>query len=443
MINAQELKRSASHGVALRVMDSSLAKQFNVKSIQGMLVQYVVPNGNAASAGILNNDIIISINDVLLNDFSVFTNPKVKLVEGDDAIYKILRQGKEMQFSIKLNGNPKEQADNLEFEYGSYPFDDGLIRTIISQNKESGKKPAILFVPGFTCFSQDNMSVHHPYRKLVYTLAEKGFIVMRAEKLGLGDSTNKQLCTEIDFDTEVASYRKALETLYAHPQVDKDNVFVFGHSLGGMEAPFIAKDYNVKGIIAMGITLKHWREYLMEMLRNQTPRLGVDYLQSEKDLKLYETLLYELLVNGKTPTDMISINPEYERILQRDFGIITNDLFLGRNIRFSQSLNAKNTIEAWIKTDAKILSAWGETDIQVINDFSHRELVEIVNKYHPGNATFLELKDTDHNFLRIETLEESYRINRGGNIAALLPTHFNYNAVDEIVNWMNQIIKPK
>ncbi len=443
LTNAQELKRRASHGVTLRLVDSAIAKQLKMDKAEGMLVQYIFPNSNAAKAGLQNNDVIISINNVLMNDFSALSDMKVKIIEGDQIIYKIFRQGKEIEMILQAIGKPKEQEEGLEFEYGQFSFDQGLIRTIITADKDAKKKPAILFVPGFTCFSQDNMGVNHPYKKLVYHLAKKGFLVMRAEKPGMGDSNNKQKCVDIDFDTEVASYREALKALYKHPKVDANNVFIFGHSLGGMEAPFIAEDFNVKGIITMGITIKHWREYLTEMLRNQIPRLGENYVQAEKDLKLYEVLLYELLVNNKTPSEMILKNEEYGRILQRDFGLVNSDNFLGRNIRFSQSLNNKNCIEAWLKTEAKILSVWGDSDIQVINDFSHRELVDIVNKNNPNNATFLELKGTDHNFLKIGSLEESYRINRGGNIAALLPTHFDYDAIDKIVKWINNTVSIK
>ncbi len=440
---AQQLPRKATHGFAVKVVDSLLAAQYNLSVNKGLYVQYVLPKSNAARAGIIASDVLLSINKVPVYDFNSLFKNATNYVDGEKVIYTIYRKGKKINLEVKAHGKPKESAKGIKVEYSSYPFDDGRIRTIYMSNGKQGKKPAILFVPGYTCLSQDNMGINHPYRKLVYYLAEMGFFVMRAEKPGIGDSNNKQQCVEIDFDTEVLSYKKALEELIKHPETDVNNVFVLGHSLGGMEAPFIAKDYNVKGIIAMGITIKHWREYLMEMLRNQIPRLGIDYVQSDNDLKLYEKLLYELLVNKKTPTQMVAIDPDYERILRRDFGVITNDSFLGRNIRFSQSLNNKNLVKAWAMTKAKVLSAWGETDIQVINDFSHRELVRVVNSYHPGNATFLKLKDTDHNFLKIETLEESYRINRGGNITALWPTHFNYDALSAITNWINKISQIK
>ncbi|WP_299223430.1 alpha/beta fold hydrolase [uncultured Psychroserpens sp.] len=438
--NSQELKRQASHGFTLNLVDSTTASQYRMIEAKGMTVQYVLPDSNADKAGIIHNDVILSINNIELNSFEALRHKEVKRVHGDTSVYSVLRDGKALTLKVKMVGNSKEHFEGLVFDYDSYAFDEGRVRTIFTSDGSPQKKPAILFVPGYTCFSLDNMNIHHPYRKIVYDLAQKGFLVMRAEKLGIGDSSNKQKCTEIDFNTEIDSYRKALETLYQHPETDVDNIFIFGHSLGGMEAPFIVDGFNVKGVISMGITIKYWKEYLIEMLRNQLPRLRVDYLQSEKDLKLYDNLLHQLLVNKKTPLQMITTNKDFARLLLRDFGTLDANMFLGRDIKFSQSLNDKNMIEAWLKIDTKVLSVWGESDIETLNDFSHRELVNIINSKHPENATFLELKDTDHNFLKIETIEKSYQINRGGNIGALMPTHFNHKAIDAISDWIKETI---
>lgn len=263
---------------------------------------------------------------------------------------------------------------------------------------------------------------------------------MRAEKPGIGDCLNTPDCNTIDFLTEVASFKAALFDLKKQKDVDTNNIFILGHSMGGMEAPFVALNNNVKGIIVMGITMKPWLEYLTEMLRVQNPQLGIDYVQNEKDMKLYETLLFQLLVNNKKPSKMVTENTDYARILKRDFNYVGGDDFLTRDIIFSQSLNKINITVAWAQTTSKVLSAWGETDIQTINDFSHKELVKVVNKYHPNNATFLELKETDHNLMLIPTMEESYQRNANGTISNIFPTNFNSKIIDEFDEWIKKVI---
>src|SRR5690606_3100206 len=170
------------------------------------------------------------------------------------------------------------------------------------------------------------------------------------------------------------------------------------------------------------------------------PNLGVDFVQNEKDMKLYETLLYELLIKKKKPSEMIKINQDYERILQRDFNYAGGDDFLTRDIKFSQSLNDVNIVEEWSKTTSKVLSAWGETDIQTINDFSHKELVKVVNTYHPGNATLLILKDTDHSFRIIPDIDDRYKFNYDRETFMKYLNQFNQQCIDDFKQWMKTVI---
>lgn len=437
-LNGQTLKRVSNKGNIGSPIPNELVEKNELKSNQGVYFRKVFPATTASALGVQEGDILLKVNGVEVKTISDLKVPGLKLREGENVTYTILRNKKYAELKGKVIGNPKEVSEKLIVEYNSFKFKDGLVRSIFLKPKATGKKPAILFIPGYPCTTIDNLSEHHPYRKLVYGLAEKGYIVMRAEKPGVGDCQNTPDCNTIEFLTEVESFKAALLDLKKQKDVDTSNIFILGHSMGGMQAPHVALDNNVKGIIVMGITMKPWLEYLTEMLRIQNPQLGIDYQQNEKDMKLYETLLFQLLVNYKKPSEMIKENKDYERILKRDFNYAGGDDFLTRDIIFSQTLNKINVTDIWAQTTSKVLSAWGETDIQTINDFSHKEVVKIVNKYHPNNATFLELKGTDHNLMLIPTMEESYQRNANGTISSLFPTNFNLKIIEEFDVWMKQ-----
>ena len=436
----QQLKRVATKGFKVEKLTEARRKELNITETRGVCVTKIVPGSTAEALKVKEKDILIRINTVTIETVNDVLQPSLKFREGDDVSFTVIRDKKEKVLKGKAVANPLEDAGELSIEYSSFPFMEGQIRSIFLQTATPGKKPAILFIPGLNCMSLDNMWEDHVYRKLVYSLAEKGYLVMRAEKPGMGDSYNTPACEDIDFPTEVSSFRHALDALKKHPDADTNNIIIIGHSLGAMEAPFVAEGNHVRGVIAMGLTVKPWLEYLTEMVRIQNPRLGIDYLQNERDLKLYETLLYELLVNKKKLSDIVPQNPEYDRILRRDMAYEGGNGFLGRDLSFSQTLNDQDIAAIWAKTDCKVLSAWGETDIQVLNDFSHREVVRLINTYHPGNATFLELTDTDHNFLRIPTMEESYQRNVDGSLGSIFPTHFNYQMVEEFHQWIQSVI---
>lgn len=439
-LSAQPLKRLANKGLGFEPMTEERAKELGLKTAAGVYINRIVPGLTAAALQVKTGDVLLKINDRRVNSLQDVLAPDLRLHEGDEVTMTVIRNGREKILKGKAIGNPRENPDGLLLEYSSFPFRNGYISSMYLQTPVSGKKPAVLFIPGLSCMSLDNMWEHHVYRKLIYGLAGQGYLVMRAEKPGMGDCSGTPLCEDIDFRTEVDAFRAALDALKKHPDVDTNNIFIVGHSMGAMEAPFVAEGKNVRGIIAMGLTVKSWLEYLTEMVRVQNPRLGIDYLQNEADLKLYEQLLYELLVNKKTPDEMAALNPEYDRIMRRDLNYEGGRGLLTRDIVFSQTLNDVNIAEIWSKLDCNVLAAWGETDIQVLNDFSHRELVRMINTYHPGNATFLELTDTDHNFLVIPTMEESYQRNADGSLGSIFPTHFNSEVVLEFHKWMKNVI---
>ena len=81
-------------------------------------------------------------------------------------------------------------------------------------------------------------------------------MVYRIEKPGMGDSISEKPCRDIDFTTESKAFLQGLNALKTHTQVDPDKVFLFGHSLGVLHAPVIAKQSPVKALLVMVVCLK-------------------------------------------------------------------------------------------------------------------------------------------------------------------------------------------
>ena len=86
---------------------------------------------------------------------------------------------------------------------------------------------------------------------LVRTIATRGYVTMRVEKSGVGDSEGPP-CGEIGYSQELEGYGAALAALKRHPSVDSDKVYLLGISLGGVFAPVLAGGNPVRGIIVYG-----------------------------------------------------------------------------------------------------------------------------------------------------------------------------------------------
>lgn len=116
-----------------------------------------------------------------------------------------------------------------------------------------GKHPGLVLVHGSGPNDQDEtVQANKPFRDLAWGLASRGIAVLRYEK-----RTHKYAAKmnpdEITLDTEtIDDALSAAALLRKRPEIDSQRVYVLGHSLGGMAAPFIgAKDEKLAGIIIM------------------------------------------------------------------------------------------------------------------------------------------------------------------------------------------------
>jgi dienelactone hydrolase len=134
---------------------------------------------------------------------------------------------------------------------GSYPLP-GTI-TIPKKGKPAGGFPGVVLVHGSGSHDQDEtVMVNKPFRDLAWGLASKGVVVLRYEKrthkYPAAHSADTITLDDETIDDAVAAAR----LLRDHANVDPKQVFVLGHSLGAVAAPFIAhKDKQLAGIIAM------------------------------------------------------------------------------------------------------------------------------------------------------------------------------------------------
>jgi dipeptidyl aminopeptidase/acylaminoacyl peptidase len=98
-----------------------------------------------------------------------------------------------------------------------------------------GPHPAVIFYHGFTGNRIEN---HFIFVKMARMLAKAGFVAMRFDFRGSGESQGEFV--EMTLPGEVDDARVALAWLRARPEVDADNVSILGLSMGGAVAATIA-----------------------------------------------------------------------------------------------------------------------------------------------------------------------------------------------------------
>lgn len=115
--------------------------------------------------------------------------------------------------------------------------------------------PGAVFVHGS---GSSDMNEHigglYPFRDLAHALAEKGIASIRYDKRSFahGRKMLKNIHPVTVYEETIEDAVFAADLLRADPRIDKDNVFIIGHSMGAMLAPRIDDEGgSFKGIIMM------------------------------------------------------------------------------------------------------------------------------------------------------------------------------------------------
>src|SRR5947208_8355427 len=105
-------------GVETSEVPSVLCDQLGLPKGFGLVVDYVVPDGPAAAAGVQQNDIIKMLNDQILTEPDQLSKLVRSYSAGTTVTLTVLRKGKEEKISVKLS--QKEVPQEREFGPGRH-----------------------------------------------------------------------------------------------------------------------------------------------------------------------------------------------------------------------------------------------------------------------------------------------------------------------------------
>jgi serine protease Do len=98
-------------GVSIQKLTPELAEKFGIKDSDGALVGDVVKGSPAEKAGIIRGDIVLEYNGKKVNDADGLRNTVAQTKAGSQVNIKILRKGKEYNFTVTITESPKEPGE--------------------------------------------------------------------------------------------------------------------------------------------------------------------------------------------------------------------------------------------------------------------------------------------------------------------------------------------
>jgi serine protease Do len=106
-------------GVETSDVPQVVSEQMGLARGFGLVVDYVVPDGPAAAAGVQQNDILKMLNDQILTEPDQLSKLVRSYPEGTTVTLTVLRKGKEEKIGAKLA--KKEVSERFEFGRGRHP----------------------------------------------------------------------------------------------------------------------------------------------------------------------------------------------------------------------------------------------------------------------------------------------------------------------------------
>ncbi len=438
----QELKRKASLGITMIPMTDSIAVANNFEKGKGIYISQVLPNSTASNLGMIDGAILTKINGHEINNIRMLISEITNLLADDKISMTYFQEGKLNTKQTKAIARPLEEFEQAAIYYEQVNYEGNKLRSILYTPKGVENPPVVYFLQGYVCESTEFANTpNFTIKKLINDWVMAGYAVYRVEKAGMGDSQCDKGCMDLDFNEEVEGFRQGYLSLQKNPLIDRENIFLFGHSMGGIIAPILANEFKPKGVITYGIIINTWFEYMQEMSRVKGELYNVPFAEIEREVRKSIPFWYDLLMTNKTNVEILE-NETIRNTLKEE-GILEEfaaGYFMDRHYTYWQTLNKISLVDTWLTVESNVLAVYGEFDIEALNANHVKTIAAIVNSKHPGKGAYAIIPNTDHGFVHFESMEEKINSHITGEYRHRLRDSYDSGVANATAKWMNKLL---
>ena len=342
------------------------------------------------------------------------------------------QQGASLPLELKKQSTVTPQANLLRPQTPTPPFPyqsldvvynnkDKSIRygATVTKPKGKGPFPALLLLTGSGPQNRDEeLFGHKPFAVIADYLTRRGYLVLRADDRGVGQTTgNREQATSEDFATDAVAGINYLRSL---PDVDKGKIGLLGHSEGGMIAQIVAAQRND---IAFVIMLAAPGQQVIDLMTGQNKAIlqsaGLPPATVKSYAALYKPLVSAIafsntdsaaftaatrvvdawLLNAPKETVMHTTgisDEESKKKFVRQFVSSAGSPWFRYFLRYKPDDYVR-------KMKARVLALNGDRDIQVLSGANLAALKTSLQKSRVKNFDVIELKGLNHLFQQCKT----------------------------------------
>ncbi|MDO4548429.1 MAG: hypothetical protein Q4D04_10045 [Clostridia bacterium] len=275
--------------------------------------------------------------------------------------------------------------------------------------------PAVVFVQGSGPSDMDEtVGPYKPFRDMAYALCEAGMASIRYDKVSYSHPGLFVDLENMTIDFEVVS--PALKALEAVKAEGFENIYLLGHSLGGMTAPYIMSQSQngfKGGIIMAGSPRKLWEIMYDQNIAILTAQGGVG-----DDVKA------GLDAQTEKAREVLAMTREQAKGM--------TDTILGMPAYYLWSLDRHDAAALALENGLPLLILQGEADFQISLNADFQAWKSALGE-NDDLFTFISYPGLNHLFM---PAREGYGIDRAGE-AYTVPSIVDKNVTDDICEWIN------
>lgn len=375
-------------------LGAQLAPDGEAFNEEGVLVVGVAAESMAALAGVQAGDRLLRVAGAPLRNLCEMAFA-LRVAGGQSEVsIDFERASQRLSERVPTQPAPRESIAGQAVCYEEIESGGVRLRSIVTRPLDTRPRGVILFLQGIACESIDYAAnADEPIACLIHGWARAGYITMRVDKRGVGDSGGAP-CPDGDFDTELGDHRTALAALASHPLAQGLPLYLFGHSIGGMVAPILASERPVAGVMVYGTSTRNWLDCVVASTRRQ----------------------YEM--RGLPPTQIDEILGSLrERVARSGLN--------GRSAAYHGQLDALELGAIWRQvTGTRVLVLCGEHDWVL----SREEQMEIAKLVQPTEG--VDLPGLDHML--------GWHPNRAESLSAYGQGHYDPEVLRATLEWLEQ-----
>lgn len=426
------LPRRGMLGLPLAQVGEDARKAAGLGDAFGILISDEPKQGNQGE--LKKGDVIVEVGGRTFQSVAQFNEALRPALAKSETEVAFIRSGQKLKTTVKVLPKPADEGPNHTTIYDHVVSNGTRIRTFVTKPKNlEGRRPVLFWIQGINASTVEApLGANNYITNVLRPFSDEGWVTVRVEKEGVGDSEGRPALL-VDFLSEVDIYRQALKKLDSYDFVDRDRVYVFGHSMGGCHAPIVCSEFPVKGIATWGTVSMSWLEWQVRSPRIQGPLGGTPESEIDKQVR-QDTAFYHFLYNERRSIDWIVENrPELAEAARAQS---PDGVMLGiRSIEYMRQCNDQNYAAHWEKVpNGKVIAFFGADDFIALKE-DQTQVAAIVNRVRPGAAEYREVPGTDHLFRKTESFQDSYD-KLGGK-----PSEFNPVVVEELKKWIESVEK--